>query len=183
MPRRANRKLALFAYYQFATHLPDRSFPGGRVCGRLRELLCRRMLASCGREIDIGSRVFLGDGRHVRLGTRSGFGSGSRVYGAVLGNDVICGRDVVFLKDNHRYDDLSRPIRAQGMGPPAPPVVEDGVWIGDRAIILPGRRVGRGAIVGAGAVVTHDVQPREIVGGNPARPIGRREEAPVVAGS
>jgi maltose O-acetyltransferase len=171
------RKLALFMYYQFATHLPDRSFPGGRLYGRMRELLCRRMLASCGDDIDVGSRVFLGDGRHVRIGARSGFGSGSRVYGAVLGDDVICGRDVVFLKDNHRYDDPSVPVRAQGIGAPAPPVVEDGAWIGDRAIILPGRRIGSGAIVGAGAVVTRDVEPHEIVGGNPARPIGRREEA------
>jgi len=48
-------------------------------------------------------------------------------------------------------------------------------WIGERAIILPGRRVGRGAIVGAGSVVTRDVEPFSIVGGNPARPIGRRE--------
>jgi acetyltransferase-like isoleucine patch superfamily enzyme len=55
------------------------------------------------------------------------------------------------------------------------PVIEDGAWIGQRAIILPGRRIGRGAVVAAGAVVTRDVAPLEIVAGNPARVIGSRE--------
>lgn len=168
------RTLMLVAYYQLAARLPDRSFPGGRLSGRAREALCRRLLAGCGQDIDVGSRVFIGDGRHIRLGTSSGIGSGSRVYGALIGRDVICGRDVVFLKDNHRHDDLARPIREQGLTDPVLPVIGDGAWIGDRAIILPGRRVGTGAIVGAGAVVTRDVRPYEIVGGNPARPIGRR---------
>jgi maltose O-acetyltransferase len=171
---KARKTLALLGYYVFATHLPDRSFPCGRRFGHVREALCRRLLASCGEDIDVGSRVFLGDGQHVRLGNRSGVGSGSRVYGANIGDDVICGRDVVFLKENHRYDDTKVPIRAQGLAEPRVPVIGDGAWIGERAIILPGRRVGSGAIVGAGAVVARDVRPFEIVGGNPARPIGHR---------
>ncbi|MDQ7799461.1 MAG: DapH/DapD/GlmU-related protein [Candidatus Edwardsbacteria bacterium] len=54
-------------------------------------------------------------------------------------------------------------------------VIEDDVWIGAQAIILPGVRIGRGAIVAAGAVVTKDVEPYAIVGGNPARLIKRRK--------
>ena len=48
------------------------------------------------------------------------------------------------------------------------------VWIGRAAIVLPGRSIGNGAIVGAGAVVTKDVAPYTIVAGNPAKPIRRR---------
>ena len=171
---RGRSRLALIAYYLFATRLPDQSFPGGRVSRLIREGLCRRLFAAAGADIDVGSHVFIGDGRYIRIGSRSGLGSGSRVYGAIIGEDVICGPGVLFLRENHRYGDLSRPIRSQAFTEPTLPVVGDGAWIGERAIILPGRRIGEGAIVGAGAVVTRDVRPYEIVGGNPARPIGHR---------
>lgn len=57
----------------------------------------------------------------------------------------------------------------------APVVVEDGVWIGARAIILPGVRIGRGSTVGAGSVVTKSVPPFSVAAGNPARVISRVE--------
>jgi len=55
-----------------------------------------------------------------------------------------------------------------------PVVIEDHVWIGARAIISPGVRIGEGAVVGAGSVVTRDVGPYTIVAGNPARFIKER---------
>lgn len=55
-----------------------------------------------------------------------------------------------------------------------PVAIMDHAWIGARSIVLPGVRVGEGAVVAAGAVVTKDVAPYTIVAGNPARPIGQR---------
>jgi acetyltransferase-like isoleucine patch superfamily enzyme len=52
-----------------------------------------------------------------------------------------------------------------------PICIEDGVWIGSRAVILPGVRIGRGAVVGAGAVVTRDVPAHALVAGIPAKTI------------
>ena len=57
-------------------------------------------------------------------------------------------------------------------------MIEDHVWIGTRATVLPGVRIGRGAVVAAGAVVTRDVAPLDIVAGVPARPVGRRSLDP-----
>ena len=53
-------------------------------------------------------------------------------------------------------------------------MIGNDVWIGRNAIILPGNTIGDGAIIAAGAVVTHDVPPYTIVGGVPARPIRKR---------
>ncbi|RFA25156.1 hypothetical protein CAI21_19880 [Alkalilimnicola ehrlichii] len=58
----------------------------------------------------------------------------------------------------------------------APVIIEDDVWIGNNCIVLKGVRIGRGAIVGAGAVVTKDVPAYCIVGGNPARVLKRLPE-------
>jgi acetyltransferase-like isoleucine patch superfamily enzyme len=55
-------------------------------------------------------------------------------------------------------------------------VIEDDVWIGHGATVLKGVRIGRGAVVAAGAVVTRNVEPYTVVGGVPARLIGRRGE-------
>jgi serine acetyltransferase len=55
------------------------------------------------------------------------------------------------------------------------------VWIGDRAMILPGVSIGDGAVIGGGSVVTKSVEPYEIWAGNPAKKIGERFTAPVAA--
>lgn len=168
------RKVCLILYYALAYFLPDSNFPGGEVFRRVREVLCHRIFVSTGKGINVESKVFVADGSNISIGSGSGLGTGSRVYGVVMGEHVIVAPEVVFLKDNHSYDDVDRPIGEQGNTKVALPVVEDWAWIGERAIILPGRRIGKGAIIGAGAVVTQDVAPFSIVGGNPARQIGSR---------
>jgi maltose O-acetyltransferase len=54
--------------------------------------------------------------------------------------------------------------------------IGDRAWIGFRALVLPGVTIGEGAVIAAGAVVTKDVPPYTIVGGNPAREIGQRTD-------
>ncbi|MBO5443017.1 MAG: CatB-related O-acetyltransferase [Alphaproteobacteria bacterium] len=59
-------------------------------------------------------------------------------------------------------------------------VIGDGVWIGMRAVILPGVKIGEGAVIGTGAVVTKDVEPYSIVAGNPAKEIKKRFASDVI---
>jgi len=65
---------------------------------------------------------------------------------------------------------------SQRAGEASAVVIEDNVWIGTRAIVMPGVTIGRGAVVGAGAVVMRDVQPLAIVFGSPARPVTSRSD-------
>lgn len=64
-----------------------------------------------------------------------------------------------------------------------PVVIEDEAWLGANSVITAGVRIGRGAVVAAGAVVTRSVEPFQVVAGVPARPIGSREELPGPAGA
>jgi acetyltransferase-like isoleucine patch superfamily enzyme len=91
-----------------------------------------------------------------------------------LGRYVLLGPEVAFVGGDHRTDVVGVPMVFAGRPTLEPTRVEDDVWIGARAIIMAGVRIGRGSIVAAGAVVTKDVPPYSVAGGVPARVIGER---------
>lgn len=174
--QRISRSSALALYYGLAIKLPGRG-PLSESSRLIRQKLCHVFLDECGEWVNIGPDVHLGDGSNIRIGNRSGLGRGCRAYGGLtVGEQVMIGPEVAFLASNHRFDRLDVPIGRQGIGDLAPPRIEDDAWIGLRATILAGRVVGRGAIVAAGAVVTKNVAPFTIVGGNPATVIGDRRD-------
>jgi len=90
-----------------------------------------------------------------------------------IGNHVLIGPKVIIHSANHRYDDPNIPIQKQGHVF-RKVIIEDDVWIGGGAIILPGVKIGKGAVIGAGSVVTRDVPPYTVVAGSPARKIKDR---------
>jgi maltose O-acetyltransferase len=85
-----------------------------------------------------------------------------------IGNGVQLGHDVFLLTINH---EVGPPEHRCGRVISAPISIGDGVWIGSRAMILPGVSIGAGAIVAAGAVVSRDIAPNTLVAGVPARHI------------
>lgn len=91
------------------------------------------------------------------------------IYGKVtLGRYNMIGPHVMLAGGSHNFEDTSIPMRFQG-GTTKGIILEDDIWIGANVVVLDGVRIGQGAIVGAGAVVTKDVEPYAIVVGNPAR--------------
>lgn len=116
--------------------------------------------------IDAGAEV----GRDVTIGDYSGIGMYSRVQnGTQIGDNVMIGPYCLIYTMNHRINDLSEPMIRQGMTEVKPVVIGNDVWIGARVTILRGVHIGDGSVVGAGAVVTKDVPPYAVLGGNPAR--------------
>jgi maltose O-acetyltransferase len=169
----------LSVYYLLARHLPYSSTRGCGWTKPVRRLVCRGLFRRAGANINIEKGAYFGDGREIEIGDNSGIGIDCHVTGPVrIGRDVMMAPEVIVLTSNHRFDRTDVPMREQGALPPEPVTIGDDVWIGSRAIILPGVTIGRGAIVAAGAVITRDVPEYAIVGGNPARIIRNRKDPP-----
>ncbi len=170
-------KRVLFGFlYSCAKSLPPSYFRPFPVGGWLRRCFAAGMLESVGEGANIETGAhFSNGGLGVRIGARSGVGIRAQVSPYVtIGDNVMMGPDVLILTRNHAFSRTDIPMIEQGYGEYRPVVIEDDVWIGARAVILPGVRIGKGSLVGAAAVVTKLVPPYSIVGGNPARVIRSR---------
>lgn len=91
-----------------------------------------------------------------------------------IGNNIIIGPNVSIFSENHVFENPNKPVSMQGITRKGV-IIEDGVWIGTRAVILDGVRVGKNSIVAAGSIVNKDVPPYSIVGGVPAKVIKGRK--------
>nr|WP_104530881.1 acyltransferase [Wenjunlia vitaminophila] len=117
----------------------------------------------------------LGPDPIVRVGNGCVIGRGSHLvahHRLVLGDDVFCGPYVYITDGNHSYDDVEQPVGRQW---PRTAAVEvgSGSWLGSGCVILPGARLGRNVVVGAGAVVRGTVPDFHVVAGAPARVVRR----------
>jgi acetyltransferase-like isoleucine patch superfamily enzyme len=112
----------------------------------------------------------------VGRGTSIGEYANLRTEGAELlvGDRCLVAQFVSLIATGHEFESATVPIAEQGVGKKAGVAIGDDVWIGAHSLVLPGVRVGRGAVVGGGSVVTADVPEYAVVVGNPARVVGRR---------
>lgn len=165
-------------YTSTAKWLPETFSPGGGIACAWRRLLVRGFVDHVAPDANIERGAVI-QGRHVRVGRRSGIGIRARIStSCTIGDCVMMGPEVMVYSLNHHFRDGSRPMMDQGTAEDRPVVIEDDVWIGARAILLPGVRIGTGSVVAAGAVVSRDVPAGVVVAGNPARIVGPRVRGP-----
>jgi acetyltransferase-like isoleucine patch superfamily enzyme len=113
--------------------------------------------------LEIGDHGFIGRGAQIEVSMRVRIGRGALIAPGV------------YVTDHNHGTRAGQPMFEQPCVA-APVEIGDDVWIGAGCVILPGVRIGNGAIVAAGAVVTKDVPSRGVVGGVPARLLRMREE-------
>lgn len=149
---------------------------GGRtavaVAHHIRFGFWKVRLGSLGKDSLIHSNVTIQGARHVQIGERCSIVSYTHIWGGggvVIGNDVLIASHTVITSQAHSPN--ARLFRESTVAQPV--VIENNVWIGAGAIILPGVRIKTGAIVAAGSVVRRDVERSTMVAGVPARAIRR----------
>jgi acetyltransferase-like isoleucine patch superfamily enzyme len=156
-------ELRLYLCNDVVSHVPSR---------RLRMLFyCKIMGFKVGQKTSIFLNCRFDCAKGLEIGSPSVINQGCRLDsrgGIRIGNNVSISEEVCILTADHdpslpNFDGRSRPV-----------TIKDYVFIGTRAMILPGVTLHRGAIVAAGAVVSRDVPALTIVGGVPARLIGTR---------
>jgi len=118
----------------------------------------------------------------LTIGDHCGFGDNGHISCCnhiEIGNGVRIGRKALIIDNTHGSADrllLDIPAHHRPLVSKGPVIIEENVWIGEMACILPGVTIGKGSIVGANAVVTHSIPPYSMVAGNPACVIKRLGE-------
>lgn len=174
------RTFWLIIYYGIARHLPKSNRPFlGRFGGWLRYQCAKRLFAECIGYVNVEQGAYFGDGHNFRTIGNAGIGKNFACHNRIvtIHGGLLMGEDVLFQGyGGHSFDNPDVPIGYGDPLPDTPLEIFEDVWIGARAIILPGcKHIGAHSIIGAGAVVTHDVPDYAIVGGNPAKVIRMRK--------
>jgi len=140
---------------------------------RMRRYYYRIVLGGMGRDCQICDDVLITDPEHTFLGSRVRLNEGVKLLTfnsdsqLIIGDDVTISYDVCLLTGGL---DLSNGVDHNNHIF-SPIVIENGVWIGAKAVISAGVRVGEGAVVSAGSFVNKDVAPNTVVAGSPAKVI------------
>lgn len=168
------KKILLAIYYLLVARLPNSRYLA--LANRIRMFYLSRILkiVAAHPESRIQENVYIADGEHLTIGRHCQINENVFIQGATIGDYVMIGADTAIVNVKHNTASTEIPMIKQGRQRYINPVIEDDVWIGRGVIILPGVRIARGTIIGAGAVVTRDTEEYSIYGGVPARLIRSR---------
>lgn len=142
----------------------------------IRPFMARLFGMKCGCGSTLRKGFCSGSFRNIKIGNNTFinsqvfFHTGARI---TIGDNVAVGFQVSFITGNH---EIGPPDCRCGALVSKDIVVEDGVWIGTRALICPGVTIGAGSVVAAGAVVIRSVPPNSLIAGVPAKVVRKLEE-------
>lgn len=168
--------IKLFVYYSLLSLLPSARVTS--VFSKIRVWYFQnvfKIMAKGGNPSMIGRKIYIANAQRVSFGTGCRLNENVYIEAAQVGNDVLIAPNVSILSREHEHQSLDIPISMQGYKEERPVIIGNDVWIGRNAILLAGVKIGNGAIVGAGAVVTKDVPDFAVVGGVPAQIIKSRK--------
>ena len=161
-------------YHGFASHLPENNCTINFGAKKIRAFCTKLIINNCGSNVNIQRGATFSD--DLSIGNNSEIGINCKLQpGVSIGDNLMMEPECLFYTSNHRIESTDIPMNKQGYDGLNPIIIGNDVWIGARVIILPGVQIGDGAVIGAGSVVTHDVNPYSVVAGNPAKLIRMRK--------
>jgi len=145
----------------------------GKIYKKIRCFLFKKYTGNKSKNLNIQKGASFA--QDTIIGDNSGIGENCLVTSNVeIGRNVMMGPDVKIYTINHNFKRIDIPMNEQGFQKSKKVIIEDDVWIGANVIILPGVKIGTGSILGAGAVISKNVEPYSIMAGNPARKVKSR---------
>lgn len=143
----------------------------GPVFRYWRSFLLRLWGAKVGRRCAVSASAKIWAPWNLELGDYVAVGARAEIYNVAkiaIGSNVTISQDAYLCTASHDISKLKKPLFF------SPISVGDSAWVAAKAIVLPGVTIAEGSVVAAGAVVTKDVEPWTVVGGNPAKVIKKR---------
>ena len=153
------------------------ALPRYRFLNRLKSLFLRLNGAVVGKRVIFYPGVWIAPGRNLIIGDDVDLAFGVLIEsagGVTIGDRTLVGFGTKIFSRNHIVPPHRGPIFNSGHTN-QPVVIGKDAWLGANVIVLPGRTIGEGAVVGAGSVVTKNVPSFAVVGGNPAKILKMRE--------
>lgn len=169
------KKLTLVFYYGIISYLPHSRYISFTRAIRVWYISKVLKLMPYGKTSFVENNVYLSNGKNLKIGSGCQINENVFIQGAYIGDNVMIAPNVSILSTSHNYESTEIAMINQGETEPNPPFIENDVWIGRNAIVMPGIIIGTGSIIGAGAVVTKNVAPYSIMGGVPAKLIKSRK--------
>jgi len=170
---------------------------------KMRGIIYSNKLLDCGKNLSVPTGCLIGGFKNILLGDNVRLGLNNQIYASgsskerieigdnvsfnsnvminadiggniKIGSNVLMGPNVVVRASNHMFKNKTIPIAEQGHLSGSI-IIEDDVWIGANVVILPNVSIGKGSVIGAGAVVTKDIDCFSIAVGVPAKVIDQRK--------
>jgi acetyltransferase-like isoleucine patch superfamily enzyme len=164
---------------------------------RLRAQFWSLFMTKVGKNVQISHEVYITGPRYITLNDNVTIGPRSEIipyakvavgedtqlgghFSLIAGGEIQIGKNVLFgpgcsiFSFSHNYQDPHRPIMEQGTSSKGITIGDD-VWLGANVVVLDGVTIGKGSVIGAGAVVTKDIPPYSVAAGVPAKVFKKRE--------
>ena len=163
------KKIYFTLYYALIMHLPHSRYI--KIMNTIRVFYVCNILGIMKKSkgARFQNNIYIGGSGAVRIGRNCQINEHAFLQGAIIGDNVMIAPYVAIIANKKDVNSAHQLMNTVDKEKGLKVIVEDNVWLGRNVIVMPGIKIGKGSIIGAGSVVTKDVDPMSVMGGVPAK--------------